>query len=219
MKPFNGVNDRKASTKAPSPGRPRSVELDQAILRAAFALFVEEGIAGASIEKIARRAGVAKTSIYRRWPSRDALLAQAIEAARNATAPGYSAEAVERASAEEFLQLLLGIGEVLAKPEIRRLMTRLVGTVPDYPHLLEVYRKTYFAPRRQAIIGAFRRVRTAGLLPDETDPEVLADMIAGALFFRVLFAPERGDTAADIQVYLARVLRAVGLDMSSIRSG
>lgn len=155
----------RGSKTAPAAGRPRSIELDQAILRAAFALFLEHGIAGASIEKIARRAGVAKTSIYRRWPTRDALLAQAIEAARDATAPGYSAEAVERASAEEFLKLLLGIGEVLAKPEIRRLMTRLVGTVPDYPDLLEVYREAYFAPRRRAIVGAFRRAQTAGLLP------------------------------------------------------
>jgi len=50
--------------------------VDQAILRAALELFIEHGVAGASIEKIAKRAGVGKTSIYRRWSSREALLAQ-----------------------------------------------------------------------------------------------------------------------------------------------
>jgi len=58
--------------------------IDQAILRAALELFIEQGIVGASIERIAKRAGVAKTSVYRRWSSREALLAQAIEVARNA---------------------------------------------------------------------------------------------------------------------------------------
>src|SRR5262245_37806067 len=109
----------------PGVGRPRSTEVDQAILRAAFMLFIEHGVAGASIEKIARQAGVAKTSIYRRWANRDALLAQAIEAARNEAAPGYSVEDVERASAQEFLRMMLGLGEVLAKPAVRKMMARL----------------------------------------------------------------------------------------------
>jgi AcrR family transcriptional regulator len=208
----------KGPKTAAAPGRPRSIELDQAILRAAFALFLEHGIAGASLEKIARRAGVAKTSIYRRWPSRDALLAQAIEVARNTIAPAYSAEAVERASTEEFLKLLLGIGDVFAKPETRRLMARLVGTVPDYPDLLEVYREEYFAPRRRALVGAFHRLQSAGLLPKATDTEALTDMLAGALIYRALLAPERGDSAKKIRTYLVRILRTAGLDLSSITS-
>ena len=75
----------KAGNSAGTAGRPRDPVVDQAILRAALELFVEHGIAGASIERIAKRAGVAKTSVYRRWSSREALLAQAIETARNAT--------------------------------------------------------------------------------------------------------------------------------------
>jgi len=214
-----GRTTLKKSKRTAAPGRPRSVALDQAILQAAFALFLEHGMAGASIEKIARRAGVAKTSIYRRWSSRDALLAQAIEAARNATAPGYSAEAVERASVEDFLKMLLGIADVLARPEIRRLMARLVGTVPDYPHLLQVYREEYFAPRRRAIVGAFRRIQVAGLLPKATDVEALADLLVGALLYRVLFTPERGDSAKEIRAYLIRILRFAGFDLSSVVRG
>jgi hypothetical protein len=59
----------RTSTKAGNPsnaqGRPRDPSVDQAILRVALELFVEHGIAGASLEKIAKQAGVAKTSIYR----------------------------------------------------------------------------------------------------------------------------------------------------------
>ena len=94
-------------------GRPRDPSVDQAILRAALELFVEHGIAGASIEKIAKQAGVAKTSIYRRWTSREALLAQAIEVARNAT--GYTIDLLERTSPRDLIKLLVEACEVIAR--------------------------------------------------------------------------------------------------------
>jgi AcrR family transcriptional regulator len=69
-------------TKA-SPGRPRDQLVDEAVLRAALELFSEFGIEGASIGQIANRAGVARTTIYRRWSSREDLLVDAIERTRN----------------------------------------------------------------------------------------------------------------------------------------
>ena len=53
-------------------GRPRSAQSHWAILDATLELVAEEGIQGASIEGIAARAGVGKTTIYRRWPSKEA---------------------------------------------------------------------------------------------------------------------------------------------------
>ena len=135
-------------------GRPRDPLIDQAILRAALELFIEQGIAGATIEKIAQQAGVAKTSIYRRWTSREALLAQAIEMARNAT--GYTIDLLERTSPRDFLKLLIEACEVFARPEIQKLMARLIGSAPDYPKLIEVYRETYYLARRLAFIRGFR---------------------------------------------------------------
>ncbi len=120
------------------PGRPRSRAVDQAILRAALELFIDHGVEGASIEKIARRAGVAKTSIYRRWPSREALLAQAVEVARNAAGP--TIEVIDRASPHDMINLLVNVSEIAARPEIRKLMARLMGSVPDRPQLMNVYR-------------------------------------------------------------------------------
>ena len=51
-------------------GRPRSQEADRAILTAAAELLAERGLAAMSIEEVAARAGVGKTTIYRRWPSK-----------------------------------------------------------------------------------------------------------------------------------------------------
>ena len=59
-------------------GRPRSQTADLAILRAALKVFIESGVESASMEQIADNAGVARTTLYRRWSSKEALIAKAI---------------------------------------------------------------------------------------------------------------------------------------------
>ena len=177
-------------------------------MRAALALFIEHGADGASIEKIARRAGVAKTSIYRRWSSREALLAQAIELGRDAA--GFSAEAVDRASPDELVQLLLDASTLMARPELRKLSARLIGSLPDSPRLVAVYRETYFRPRWEAFLRALRRAQRAGLLPPEADPEILAAMLSGALTHRLLAPPPGEDSAEQWRAYMRALLRQLG---------
>src|SRR5271165_5405078 len=91
------------------PGRPRSPATDQAILRAAMELFIQSGIEGVNVEQIAARAGVARTTVYRRWSSKEALLAQAIAAARG------SAEEQAAAGATEFVELSRRLTSALAE--------------------------------------------------------------------------------------------------------
>ena len=63
---------------ARAPGRPRSEQAERAILAAALELMSEHSVASVSIEAIAARAGVAKTTVYRRWPGKDELLLDAL---------------------------------------------------------------------------------------------------------------------------------------------
>ena len=210
----------RTSTKAGKPssaqGRPRDPSVDQAILRAALELFIEHGIAGASIEKIAKQAGVAKTSIYRRWASREALLAQAIEVARNAT--GYTIDLLERTSPRDFVNLLVEACEVVARPEGRKLMARLIGSAPDYPKLIQVYRETYYLPRRLAFVRALERAQTAGLLAKNIDLETLADMLIGALMHRLLMFSPGENSVDEFRDHTIKLLRQAGFDVSEVRS-
>src|SRR5918994_5565425 len=57
----------------------RSARVREAVLDAAFAELDEHGYNGFSIEAVARRSGVHKTTIYRRWPTREALLVYALD--------------------------------------------------------------------------------------------------------------------------------------------
>jgi AcrR family transcriptional regulator len=195
-------------------GRPRNPVVDQAVLRAALELFIEHGIAGASIEKIAKRAGVAKTSIYRRWSSRESLLAQAIEVFRNAT--GYTIDLLDRTPPQDFVKLLVEACEVVGRPEIRKLMSRLIGSIPDYPKLIEVYRATYFLPRREAFGRALERVRAAGLLPTDIDLEALADMIIGAVMYRLIMPSPGDNPAGELRDHVIGLLRQAGFDVSAV---
>jgi AcrR family transcriptional regulator len=194
-------------------GRPRSPVVDQAILRAALELFIDHGVAGASIEKIAKRAGVGKTSIYRRWLNRETLLAQAIEAFRNAT--GYTTELLDRTPPRDIVKLLIDACEIIARPEIRKLMARLIGSVPDYPMLIEVYRETYYLPRRLAFVRALERVQTAGLLAENMDLETLADMLSGALMYHLLMPSVGENPVNELRDHMVRLLRQTGFEVPS----
>jgi AcrR family transcriptional regulator len=193
-------------------GRPRSPAIDQAIMRGALELFIEHGVAGASIERIAKRTGVAKTSIYRRWSSREALLAQAIEVFRNTT--GFTIDLLDRTPPSDFAKLLIGACEMIARPEIRKLVARLIGSFADHPKLLEVYLETYFQPRRSAFIRALERVQSAGLLAKDVDIETLADMLIGALVYRLLLSLRGESSVGELCDYVRRLLRQTGFDVS-----
>ena len=68
-------------------GRPRSEQARRAVLDAAHALFNDGGYAAATVEAIAARSGVAKTTIYQWWPNRAALLVDVLVAEASAIAP------------------------------------------------------------------------------------------------------------------------------------
>ena len=60
------------------PGRPRDPEVDRSILKATIELLADDGFGGLSIEAVAARAGVGKTTVYRRWPSKTPLVVDAL---------------------------------------------------------------------------------------------------------------------------------------------
>jgi hypothetical protein len=139
------------------------------------------------------------------------LLAQAIEVFRNAT--GYTTDLLDRTPPRDIVKLLIDVCEIIARPEIRKLMARLIGSVADYPMLLEVYRETYYLPRRLAFIRALGRVQTAGLLARNIDLETLADMLSGTLMYHLLMPPVGEDPVGELRDHMIRLLRQTGFEV------
>jgi AcrR family transcriptional regulator len=191
------------------PGRPRDPATDQAILQAALDLFIQSGSEGVNIEQIAARAGVARTTVYRRWSSKEALLAQAIAAARGEA----EAEAAAGNNARRDLpdRLVNALAETVTAPEYTTLVARLVGSLPDAPELLATYWNTSLAPRRAWIIPILLRAQADGLIPADADLDILLDLISGAIMYHLLIRPGKR-TAEEMRTYLLRVLHALDLD-------
>ncbi len=193
-------------------GRPRSAAADAAILDTALKLFTERGFEGASFEEIAEAAGVARTTVYRRWTSKAALIAEAIAARRGAPEQELTAASLPATTMRH--ALVEAISQTLAAPDFRKVIARLVGAGPDHPELMAVYWRAHMAPRRAAIIQVLERARAEGLIhagpAARADSEILLDLIGGALMHHLLVRPgER--SAPELKAYLLDVLGALGL--------
>ncbi len=179
--------------------------MEDAILDAALQLFMEDGPDGASIERIAARAGVTRPTVYRRWADRDAVLVDAIARVRE-QAEHPLADASTMSVDDVLAWMTEVIPTMLSQPAARLLLARLIGASPDRPELLERYWADVLDPR-WAAFGALLQQSSRGTA---ADGELLSDIVAGALAWRVLVRP--GPTSeADIRDFLIDVLGVLGL--------
>jgi AcrR family transcriptional regulator len=179
--------------------------VDRRILTAALELFIEGGVGGVSIDATAERAGVTRATVYRRWSTREALLAGALADARTQAEAGL-ADWTAAPLAELADRLVAILPGILAEPRARALIAHLVGSVPTHPELMATYWEAALATRYEAFEAVIARSVRAGALPSDVDSEVLGDMLAGALLIHLLVRPSP-PSAEDIRVYLKRLLR------------
>lgn len=193
-------------------GRPRDPRADQAILAAALELFTEHGHAGTSIEQVARRAGVGKLTVYRRWASKDELIAAAVETARGEI-PSPGTDDLDGMSYAEISQVIVDAlpvsARTLAEPGYRAMLAQVYGSTVTHPGLMAAFWQNHILPRRRTAHLALTKAVDEGLLPQETDIESLIDMTVGAVVYRLL-RPEPPD-ADELLVYLHAVYGQAGM--------
>jgi AcrR family transcriptional regulator len=183
------------------PGRPRSPEADAAILAAALDLLLERGIEATSIEQVARRAGVTRATVYRRFPDKTQLLVATIEAAYGNPPASPEIRDVEH--------VLTGWAHALADPRQRRLLRRLYAATDDLPELAAAYRTRFGEHRDHARRQVFERARDRGQLPADTDPDVLLDVLTGAVW-QHLVSRQDTSTPDEVEGFLRAVLHHAG---------
>ncbi|OBB89581.1 TetR/AcrR family transcriptional regulator [Mycolicibacterium peregrinum] len=197
-------------TTPPGRGRPRDAGADRAILQAALDLFIERGVEGSSIEQIAKRAGVGKPTIYRRWSTKEELIAAAMETLIAEEVGWASPEEIDVESPYELVEAAIESAAVTTTtPHYRALVARVLGSAVSHPALMAVYWDRYIAPRRKLAARLLERARECGTVPAETDFDVSIDMMVGAITYRVL-QPDPPDTE-EMRRYLRAVYRQVGL--------
>jgi AcrR family transcriptional regulator len=169
-------------------GRPRLPDTDRAILRAVGELMAEQGVSGTTINAVAARSGVARGTVYRRFPNRSAMIAAAVRASRDwrPIEVGDDIEANYREHAEE-------ARAVLAQPAFQAMMPALLemglnGEADD-----EV-RSTVF-PRRRQLAEMYARLADPAGYRTDIAPELPNDLLVGAMIYRLLYdgAPPPSD--------------------------
>jgi AcrR family transcriptional regulator len=184
-------------------GRPRSVALNRAILEAALDLLPEVGYGGLTMEGVAARAGVGKTTVYRRWPSKVALL---MDAWRDI------AEQVEIPDTGEVRRDLLLYLQRVIEVATGTIPTRIIPAVAveaaDHPELAEAARE-FWAARRALMFPILDRGIARGELRPDFDREVVADLLLGPIYYRLLVsrAPLKKELAGAI---VSEVLEGAG---------
>lgn len=164
---------------------PRISRTRDRVRRAALDLLAERGAGGLTIEAVAQRSGVAKSTIYRHWSS----LAPLILDAFKSIDPVFPGRPVTGKVREEIRLFLTALGDTITHAPWAPLMATLIDAAErdtDLRALLADFIEQRRAPLREIIFDAVER----GQLPDDTDPGFLAGLLGGALFYRRLVSHE-----------------------------
>jgi AcrR family transcriptional regulator len=157
-----------------SVGRPRSLEADRAIVDAVLEEVIAVGIDRMSIEQVAARAGVAKATVYRRWPNKEALLLDAVTGVELElpTLPGTSARddlVVLVDSMRRRVADAVQPGESTAS----RLYPCMIAEGSRHPEIAAKYKQIVVEQRRQAVRAVIRRGVADGELRRDLDVETM----------------------------------------------
>ena len=177
------------------------------MLEAAGELVQKHGYRGTTIEAIAARSGVAKTTIYRWWSNRAVLVVELLlQRADRAAPPAALGKDMLRGIHDEMQRVA-----VAAQGEIGRLLQSLVAEAQHDPEVREALVKGLFAPRRAATAEVIRAAQDSGLLRADVHPATIGDLLFGPFFYRSLIRQEPVSPEFVREVFEA-ALRGVGTE-------
>ena len=182
-------------TPAGRTGRPRSAAADTAILSATRQALVELGWSKLTLGDVATRAGVAKTTLYRRWSGKNELVVDAVAELFG------ELELPDRGSlAADIEGVVLQFAAILARPEAKSGLMAVVAESTRDDALRERIRASIVDPQKDLVLEGRARARTRGELPPESGPleasrtvDLIFDMVAGAVVHRTLVSAEPAD--------------------------
>ncbi|KPM54812.1 hypothetical protein ACG83_15410 [Frankia sp. R43] len=165
----------------PGPGRPRSERARLAILDAAADLLIEGGLAAATMEAIAARAGVSKVTIYKWWPSRGAV---AVDAYFHRYRPEMGMFDSGDLARDLTAQIALMVDAFRGRAGA--IMAELIGAAQTDAALADQLRALWIQPRRDAGTVLIQGAIDRGELRPDLDIQIGLDQLFGPLYFRLL---------------------------------
>lgn len=178
--PVESAEEKAGNGRRP-PGRPRSEDARKAILRSTLKLLQETGFPDLSIEAIAAHADVGKATVYRWWPNKASLVAEAFS---------HSADEELRfpntGSVRDDVSIQMKHLVRVLRGRRGRIVAALIGGGQSDPELIEAFRDRFMLPRRQEAYQTLRRGIARRELPEDLDLDLTLDTLYGSLYMRFL---------------------------------
>ncbi len=185
------------------PGRPRSEESRRAILESTRRLLTHMPVSKISIEAIAKKAGVGKTTIYRWWPNKQAVLMEAVfqqPAFQNFMPQSVTPIEGIKGQVEKLVRQLSG--------KNGRVVAEIIGECQGDIETLKALVKNFFQDRYNALAYYLQRGKQDGTFRENIDLEVAIDAILGPIIFRLMSGQNVDETfSKKLNEMLAGALR------------
>jgi AcrR family transcriptional regulator len=167
-------------------GRPRSSRAHQAILDAALAQLIKDGFADLRLERVAADAGVGKATIYRRWPSKEAL---ALDLLMKLAAPHISIEDTGE-TRTELLSAVTNAMRAVTDTPFGPVIRALLSQIAINPALGDPFRASVVQARRDEVARVIARGVQRGDLRSDVDADIATELLVGPVYFRLMFGGE-----------------------------
>lgn len=193
-----------------SKGRPRDERIDSQITAAALAVLAECGFTAFSVGEVAARAGVAKTTVYRRFPAREDLIVAALERLNDDLPTGPLTGPIR----QQLIVLLEGIRCRTPDSEWSRILSHAVGQGARDSSFAELVRSSVLAPRRQLLRDVIEAGIASGELRSDLDPDTALPIFVGPM----LYLGKWDNTALGPQISVEAVLDVIMAGMTPATS-
>ncbi|MEM7724870.1 MAG: TetR/AcrR family transcriptional regulator [Cyanobacteria bacterium P01_A01_bin.45] len=174
-----------SKTNKKIPGRPRSAESHQAILKATLELLGEVGFESMSIEAISSRAGVGKSTIYRRYKSKEELVADAIESIRQDVVIPNTGNLES-----DLDELIENAAQITVTPLGRKTVAMIMSSASSNSQFAQIYWTKYLQPRREAFGVVIERAKIRKEIQPDIDSNLVFDSMSGIMLYTLIFPPK-----------------------------
>jgi AcrR family transcriptional regulator len=168
------------------PGRPRSEQARQAILRTTLKLLGKNGFSDFKIEEVAAHASVGKATVYRWWPNKGALIADAFASSTTRKLRFPDTGSVYADMSQQMRQLIK-----VFRSRRGRIVSAILAAGQNDKDLIEAFRERFLWPRRREAYATLRRGIERGELRRDLDPDLLLDSLYGPIYMRFLIQHDR----------------------------
>jgi AcrR family transcriptional regulator len=169
-----------------SPGRPRSEQARLAILRSALKLLGENGFSDLAIEDVAAHANVGKATVYRWWPNKAALIADAFAGSTTGKLHFPDTGSVRTDMSQQMRQLVK-----VFRSRRGRIVSAILGGGQSDRDLIAAFRERFLWPRRREAYATLRRGIARGELRKDVDMDLLLDSLYGPIYMRFLIRHDK----------------------------